>query len=59
MGNPYCSRHTGILQLTVQPESKDAFDIAQELRDEFVISATGTVKERQDDLARLLRPPRQ
>ncbi len=42
--------HTGILQLTVQPESKDAFDIAQELRDEFVISATGTVKERQDDL---------
>jgi len=42
--------HTGILQLTVQPESKDAFDKAQELRDEFVISATGTVKERQDDL---------
>lgn len=42
--------HTGILQLTIQPESKLAFDTAQELRDEFVISATGSVKERADDL---------
>ncbi len=42
--------HSGILQLTIQPESKDAFILAQELRDEYVISATGLVKERSEDL---------
>ena len=42
--------HKGILQLTIQPEAKDAFSIAQDLRDEYVIAATGMVKERQEDL---------
>ena len=42
--------HKGILQLTIQPEAKEAFTTAQDLRDEFVIAATGTVKERSEDL---------
>ena len=42
--------HTGIVQLTVQPEAEDAFTVAQTLRDEYVISAKGSVKEREDSL---------
>lgn len=42
--------HKGIAQLVIQPEAKDAFNIAEQLRDEFVISATGLVKEREDSL---------
>lgn len=42
--------HSGIVQLTIQPESAEAFTIAEELRDEFVISATGTVKKRDESL---------
>jgi aspartyl-tRNA synthetase len=42
--------HTGIVQLTIQPEAAQAFKIAEELRDEFVIAATGEVKERAEDL---------
>ena len=42
--------HTGIVQLVIQPDTADAFKTAEQLRDEFVISATGTVRDRQDDL---------
>ena len=42
--------HTGIIQLTIQPEAIAAFAIAQDLRDEFVIAATGMVKERSEEL---------
>lgn len=42
--------HKGVTQLVIQPEQQDAFTIAEQLRDEFVISATGAVKERADDL---------
>lgn len=42
--------HSGIVQLTIQPESDEAFTIAEELRDEFVISAVGTVKKRDESL---------
>lgn len=42
--------HTGIVQLVFHPEQPEAFAIAETLRDEFVISATGTVKEREGDL---------
>lgn len=42
--------HTGLLQLVIQPETAEAFKLAEELRDEFVISATGTVKEREGSL---------
>ena len=42
--------HTGLVQLVVQPEAKDAFQLAEHVRDEFVISATGQVKEREEGL---------
>ncbi len=42
--------HNGVTQLVIQPEQNEAFKIAEQLRDEFVISATGTVKERADGL---------
>ncbi|HET9174708.1 MAG TPA: aspartate--tRNA ligase [Candidatus Saccharimonadales bacterium] len=42
--------HTGVVQLVIQPETKDAFDVAEQLRDEFVIAATGVVRERDENL---------
>ena len=42
--------HTGLLQLVINPESPDAFHIAEELRDEFVIRVNGTVRERSGNL---------
>lgn len=42
--------HTGLVQLVVQPEAKEAFQLAEHVRDEFVISATGQVKEREEGL---------
>jgi aspartyl-tRNA synthetase len=42
--------HTGLLQLVIQPESGEAFESAEQLRDEFVISATGEVRERAVEL---------
>ncbi len=42
--------HTGIIQLVIQPEKAAAFDYAGQLRDEFVISVTGNVKERDESL---------
>lgn len=42
--------HTGIAQLVFQPEQAEAFATAEHLRDEFVISAEGTVRERAEEL---------
>lgn len=42
--------HTGIVQLVVQPDNADSFEVAEQLRDEFVITATGTVSERDEHL---------
>jgi aspartyl-tRNA synthetase len=42
--------HTGILQLVVHPESAEAFKLAEQLRDEFVIKAVGTITERAENL---------
>ncbi len=42
--------HTGIVQLVVSPEAAEAFKLAEEVRDEFVIAATGTVRERDENL---------
>lgn len=42
--------HKGVTQLVIQPEHSEAFSAAEQLRDEFVISATGTVKERATEL---------
>ena len=38
--------HTGLIQLVVDPNTADAFKLAESLRDEFVVSATGTVRKR-------------
>ena len=37
--------HKGIIQLVITPEAKEAFDIAEKLRDEYVIRAEGIVRE--------------
>lgn len=42
--------HQGIIQLVITPDTKDAFSAAEGLRDEFVISAKGTVRERAPEL---------
>lgn len=42
--------HKGVAQLVFQPEQQEAFAVAEQLRDEFVISATGLVKEREENL---------
>ena len=42
--------HTGLIQLVVTPETKEAFALAESIRDEFVLRSTGTVRERAKDL---------
>lgn len=42
--------HTGLLQLVINPETPDAFSLAEELRDEYVIRVEGQVRERSDAL---------
>jgi aspartyl-tRNA synthetase len=42
--------HKGVTQLVIQPEQADAFKNAEQLRDEFVVAATGHVKERDESL---------
>ncbi len=42
--------HTGVVQLVISPDFAEAFQLAQELRDEFVIAATGVVTERAEAL---------
>lgn len=41
--------HTGILQLTID-SARDCFATAEELRDEYVVEATGVIKERAAEL---------
>lgn len=42
--------HTGLLQLVVNPETKQAFQAAENVRDEYVIAVTGAVHEREPEL---------
>ncbi len=42
--------HTGIVQVTIQPEQNEAFVVAEQLRDEYVIAVQGTVAERDASL---------
>ena len=42
--------HTGIIQLVITPETKDAFKLAESVRDEFVLRATGKMRGREKDL---------
>lgn len=42
--------HTGIVQLVIQPDIPEVFSLAEQLRDEFVLSASGVVAERDESL---------
>ena len=42
--------HTGIVQLVVHPEQEEAFRLAESIRDEYVLTVQGIVKERGDGL---------
>ena len=42
--------HTDIIQLVIQPEKAEAFTLAEQVRDEFVISVAGLIKERDESL---------
>lgn len=42
--------HTGIIQLVITPDVAEAFKIAETLRDEFVVTAVGAVRERAPEL---------
>lgn len=42
--------HTGLIQLVVTPETAPAFALAETVRDEYVLSATGTLRERAPEL---------
>ena len=40
----------GIIQLVVTPDTKDAFALAETVRDEYVLAATGSIRERSPEL---------
>ena len=44
--------HTGVVQITVNPEYTDTegFSVAEKLHDEYVIEVSGTVEKRSDEL---------
>ena len=42
--------HTGLVQLVINPDKAEAFRLAESLRDEFVIRASGVVMERGEGL---------
>ena len=42
--------YTGLVQLVINPDKKDAFSLAESLRDEFVVRACGVVAERGEGL---------
>jgi aspartyl-tRNA synthetase len=42
--------HTGLIQLVIHPDQKEAFRLSEQLRDEYVIEAEGQVQEREATL---------
>src|ERR1700761_6480470 len=42
--------HTGVVQLVITPDDTEMFKLAEQLRDEFVVSATGNVTDRAEEL---------
>ncbi|MBQ9020307.1 aspartate--tRNA ligase [Candidatus Saccharibacteria bacterium] len=42
--------HKGLIQLVITPDTKESFTLAESLRDEYVITATGIVRERAPEL---------
>ncbi len=41
--------HTGLVQLAIHPDQKEAFAVAEKCRDEFVIQAEGKIVERSSE----------
>jgi aspartyl-tRNA synthetase len=41
--------HTGLVQLAIHPDQKEAFAVAEKCRDEFVIQAEGKIVERSEE----------
>lgn len=41
---------SGIVQLTLHPDQKEAFGIGEQVRDEFVLKAVGSITERDESL---------
>lgn len=42
--------HTGLLQLVINPDDAEAFKIAEQLRDEYVVAVTGEIANRAEEL---------
>ena len=42
--------HTDIIQLVITPDTKSAFKLAESVRDEYVLKATGTMRKRTPEL---------
>lgn len=42
--------HTGIVQLVINPEQAEAFGLAEQARDEYVLRANGVIKSREEGL---------
>lgn len=42
--------HTGVVQLVINPEAAEAFNLAETVRDEYVLSAVGKVAKRDESL---------
>ena len=42
--------HTDIIQLVITPDTKAAFKLAESVRDEYVLKATGTMRKRTPEL---------
>ena len=42
--------YTGVIQLVITPENAESFKLAETVRDEFVLKATGKMREREKDL---------
>ncbi|MBQ9029246.1 aspartate--tRNA ligase [Candidatus Saccharibacteria bacterium] len=40
----------GIIQLVITPDTKDSFKLAESVRDEYVLKAIGTMRERAEEL---------
>lgn len=42
--------HTGIIQLVITPDTPESFTLAETIRDEYVLRATGTMRNRAPEL---------
>lgn len=42
--------HTGLIQLVITPENSESFKLAETIRDEFVLKATGKIRKREPEL---------